>query len=598
MAAGAQNTDYDVVVIGSGFGGGVAALRAAEKGYRVAVLEAGRRFADHEFARTSWRLREFLWAPRLGCHGIFRIDPLRHVLVLSGAGVGGGSLVYANTLYRPPAPVFADGSWPAVTDWHDELDPHYDQASRMLGVTGYPRTSAADVVMRDVAEDLGVGHTYRPADVGVFFGGQPDLGGGGAPAGGEEEPDPYFGGAGPSRRPCRHCGECMTGCRHNAKNTVAKNYLHLAEAVGAVILPLTTVTAIRPRNGDLCGASGYEVEIQDTPRSRQRAGAPCPPSHPPRRRVLSAGQVVVAASALGTQRLLQRQRTHLPRISERLGHRVRTNSEAILAARSPSPDADFTDGVSITSSIHVGEHTHVEPVRYGHGSNLLALMSAMLVDGTVDPDDPTIGRRGPGVRRVLSAVVRRRRELALIHRPRRWSEQSIVLLVMQTLNNSLTLRPRRFLPGLTSAAAEGEANPPWIPAGHEVARRVARRIRGVPVGAVSSLANIPVTGHFLGGAVLGATADDGVVDPYHRLHGHPGIHVMDGSTVPSNLGVNPSLTITALAERAMSTWPNAGERDPRPAPGEPYRQVAAVAPRRPAVPAHAPGALRLPLVPR
>ncbi|MDL5159258.1 GMC family oxidoreductase N-terminal domain-containing protein [Actinomycetospora termitidis] len=569
--------DYDVLVIGSGFGGGVTALRAREKGYRVGVLEAGRRFADHEFARTSWHLRDFLWAPRLGLHGIFRVDPLRHVLVLSGAGVGGGSLVYANTLYRPPPRVFADGSWPEGVDWDDELDAHYDQASRMLGVTTYPRTSAADAVMREVADELGVGHTYRNADVGVLFGDEPGV----------EVPDPYFGGAGPSRHTCRHCGECMTGCRHDAKNTVAKNYLHLAEATGAVVHPLTTATHISPRHGDLSGASGYDVEVRETPRLGHRS----------RRRVLTAGQVVVAASALGTQRLLHRQRAKglLPRISARLGRGVRTNSEAILAARTPDPAADFTDGVAITSSIHVDENTHVEPVRYGHGSNLLALMSAMLVDGTADPDDPTIGRHGPGLRRVVRAVVTRRRELKLLHRPRRWSEESIVLLVMQTLNNSLVLRRRRFLPGLTSAAPDGESAPPWIPAGHEVARRVARRIRGVPVGAASSLANIPVTGHFLGGAVLGSTPDDGVVDAYHRLHGHPGIHVIDGSTIPANLGVNPSLTITALAERALSLWPNAGEADRRPAPGEPYRRVDPVAPHRPAVPAEAPGALRLPL---
>ncbi|GLZ51978.1 GMC family oxidoreductase [Actinomycetospora sp. NBRC 106378] len=569
--------DYDVLVIGSGFGGGVAALRATEKGYRVGVLEAGRRFADQDFARTSWHLRDFLWAPRLGFHGIFRVDPLRHVLVLSGAGVGGGSLVYANTLYRPPARVFADGTWPAGVDWDDELDRHYDQASRMLGVQTYPRTSAADAVMRDVAEELGVGDTYRNADVGVLFGDEPGV----------EVPDPYFGGAGPARRTCIDCGECMTGCRHNAKNTVAKNYLHLAEAAGATVHPMTTATLIRPRHGDLSGASGYEVEVRETPR----------PGHRSRRRVLTAGQVVVSASALGTQRLLHRQRDKglLPRISARLGHGVRTNSEAILAARTPDPAADFTDGVAITSSIHVDENTHVEPVRYGHGSNLLALMSAMLIDGSADPSDPTIGRQGPGWRRILREVVTRRRELPLLHRPKRWSEESIVLLVMQTLNNSLTVRRRRFLPGLTSAKPDGESNPPWIPAGHEVARRVARRIRGVPVGAASSLANIPVTGHFLGGAVLGSTPDDGVVDAYHRLHGHPGVHVIDGSTIPSNLGVNPSLTITALAERALSLWPNAGEPDARPAPGTAYRRVEPVAPVRPVVPEEAPAALRLPL---
>ncbi|GAA4940619.1 cholesterol oxidase [Actinomycetospora succinea] len=563
--------DYDVIVVGSGFGGSVTALRLTEKGYRVGVLEAGRRFADHEFPATSWHLRSYLWAPWARCFGIFRANPLRDVLVLSGAGVGGGSLVYANTLYRPPRAFYEDPQWAGVTDWADELDPAYDQAARMLGVSTYPRVSPSDAVMRDVAEEMGVGHTYRAADVGVFFGAPP----------GEEVPDPFFGGAGPARHGCLHCGECMTGCRHDAKNTLVKNYLFLAEAAGARVHPMTTATAIRPRGGDLSGASGYEVDVRATGR-------------PGGRRTLRAGQVVVAASALGTQRLLHRLRCRgdLPRISPRLGELSRTNSEAILAARTASEAADFTRGVSITSSIHPDDHTHVEPVRYGRGSNLLALLSAVLVDGTSAAHDASLGERGPSLRRIAGELVRSRKTLRALHRPRSWAEQSIVLLVMQTLDNSLTLTPRRFLGGLRSRPGAGTPNPAWIPAGHEVARRVARRMGGFPVGASSTLVNLPVTGHFLGGAVISETPETGVVDPYHRLHGHPGVHVVDGSTVPANLGVNPSLTITALAERAMSLWPNRGGPDPRPAPGEPYRRVAPVAPDRPAVPADAPGALR------
>lgn len=556
--------DYDVLIVGSGFGGGVSALRLVEKGYRVGVLEAGRRFADKDYASSSWRVRDYLYAPRLGCHGIFRMTLLGDVLVLSGAGVGGGSLGYANTLYQPPPAFYADPQWAHITDWRAELAPHYDQASRMLGVVENPATTPSDRVMREVADDMGVGDTYRRAPVGVFFGAP-----GTRP--GDEVPDPYFGGAGPARRSCMHCGECMTGCRHNAKNTITKNYLYLAEQGGAVVHAMTTVTEVRPLPD-----GGYAVATSRTGRPARE------------RRVFTADQVIIAAGPLGTQRLLHamRDRGVLPHISPQLGVRTRTNSEAILAARSRRRDADYTLGVAITSSIHPDEHTHVEPVRYGKGSNLLSLLGAVLVDGTP-------GR--PRWRRALGELRRQRRDLPRLHNPRHWSEQTIVLLVMQSLDNSLTTFTRRTRFGTKLAARQGagEPNPSWIPAGHDVARRVAAKIDGMAGGSWSEIFDVPVTGHLIGGATIGDSPQNGVVDPYHRLYGHPGLHVIDGSTVPANLGVNPSLTITALAERALSFWPNRGDADPRPAPGSDYRRVRAVPPERPAVPITAPGALRL-----
>jgi cholesterol oxidase len=563
-------THYDVLVIGSGFGGSVSALRLTEKGYRVGVLEAGRRFADEDLPKTSWHVRDYLFAPAAGCYGIFRLTPLRDVLVLTGAGVGGGSLGYANTLYQPPDGVYADPQWAHITDWRDELAPHYDQARRMLGVATYPGTSPSDRVMRDVAEDMGIGATYRNADVGVFFGAP-----GTRP--GIDVPDPYFGGAGPARRSCTHCGECMTGCRHNAKNTLVKNYLYLAEQAGTEVHPLTSVHRVRPRRN-----GGYEVHTHRTGRRRAR------------KRTFTADQVIFSAGALGTAQLLHAMRDDgtLPDISPRLGRLTRTNSEAILAARTRNKDADYSSGVAITSSIHPDPVTHVEPVRYGKGSNLLSLLGTVLVDG-----DQPVARWRAGLREMR----RHLRELPALHNPRHWSEQTIVLLVMQTLDNSITtsLRKRRFgRRTLTSKPGEGEPNPTWIPSGHEVARRVAEHIDGVPGGTWGDLVNVPVTGHLIGGCVIGDSPATGVVDAYHRLYGHDGLHVVDGSTVSVNLGVNPSLTITAQAERAMSMWPNHDEADTRPPVGAPYTRVPAVVPRSPVVPTAAPGALRLNLITR
>ncbi|WP_199435078.1 GMC family oxidoreductase N-terminal domain-containing protein [Qaidamihabitans albus] len=559
--------DYDVLVIGSGFGGSVSALRLTEKGYRVGVLEMGRRFADHEFATTSWRVRDYLFAPKFGCTGIFRITPLRDALVLSGAGVGGGSLVYANTLYEPPDAFYEDPQWSAITDWKDELAPYYDQARRMLGVATYPRVTPADEVMREVAADMGIGHTFHPAQVGVFFGGEDT-------APGQEVADPYFGGAGPARRSCIHCGECMTGCRHGAKNTTVKNYLHLAEQAGARVHPMTTVTEVRPLSG-----GGYAVSTVHTRR-------------PWRRRTFTAEQVVFSAASLGTQRLLHRLRDRgvLPRISERLGVLSRTNSEAVLAARTRRRDSEFHRGVAITSSIHPDEVTHVEPVRYGKGSNLLALLGAVLTDPAPGKPRWLLG---------LREMWRQRRVLPTLHNPRHWSEQTIALLVMQTLDNSVTTYTRRGVLGrrMRTRQGIGEPNPVWIPGGHEVTRRVADKIGGIPGGGWNDLVNVPLTGHFIGGCAIGESPATGVVDPYQRLFGYEGLHVVDGSTISANLGVNPSLTITAQAERAMALWPNKGERDPRPPLGEPYRRVSPVVPARPAVPGTAPGALHLPLFP-
>ncbi|MEU3645822.1 GMC family oxidoreductase [Lentzea sp. NPDC034063] len=540
--------DYDVLVIGSGFGGAVTALRLTEKGYRVGVLEAGRRFADDEFPETSWQVRDYLFAPRLGCTGIQRITPLRDVAVLSGAGVGGGSLVYANTLYRPPPPFFRDPRWGHITDWEDELAPHYDQASRMLGVVDNPCRTPGDRLLHDVATDLGVGATFRSSRVGVHFG----------PSGA----DPYFGGAGPRRGTCVGCGACMTGCRHNAKNTLPKNYLHLAERAGAQVWPLTTVVDVRPH------LHGYRVVAR---RTGGRAT-----------RTFTSGQVVFAAASLGTQRLLHRIRDRggLPNLSSRLGFLCRTNSEAVVAVRVPSGRVDNSRGLAITSSIHPDADTHVEVVRYGRGSNLMGLLMTTLVDG------------GPArLRRGLAQLVRERGSVLRMHTPRAWSEETIALLVMQSLDNSLTTVSRRGR--MTTRQGEGAPNPSWNPAGHDVARRLATKAGGAARGAWTDLANIPLTGHLIGGCVIGDSPATGVVDPYQRVHGCPGLHVVDGSAIPANLGVNPALTITALAERAMSLWPNKGEPDPRPEPGAAYRRVAAVAPWSPVVPHTAPGALRL-----
>jgi cholesterol oxidase len=570
--------DYDVLIIGSGFGGSVSALRLTEKGYRVGVLEAGRRFADAEFAKTSWNLRKFLWAPRLGMYGIQRIHLLRNVMILAGAGVGGGSLNYANTLYVPPEPFFADQQWAHITDWRAELMPHYEQAQRMLGVVTNPTFTDADRIMKEVADDMGVGDTFVPTPVGVFFGPE------GAKTPGKRTPDPYFGGAGPERTGCIECGACMTGCRYGAKNTLVKNYLGLAESHGAQVLPMTTVTGFRQRPDGM-----WEVSTARTGRWLRRS-----------RKTFTATHLIMAAGTFGTQKLLFKMRDtgRLPRLSDKLGVLTRTNSESIVGAGrlQARPDLDLTHGVAITSSIHPTADTHVEPVRYGKGSNAMGLLQTLMTDGA-GPGGTDV----PRWRQLLDQAGADPRQMLRMLNPARWSERTVIALVMQHLDNSITTfthRGRLGIRRMTSKQGHGLPNPTWIPAGNEVTRRIAEKIDGVAGGTWGELFNIPLTAHFLGGAAIGDSPEHGVIDPYQRVYGYPTMSVMDGAAISSNLGVNPSLSITAQAERAAALWPNKGELDQRPAQGEPYRRLAPIDPAHPVVPADAPAALRrLPIEP-
>lgn len=578
--------DHDVVVVGSGFGGSVAALRLAEKGYDVLVIEAGRRFADADFPTTNWRLSRYFWVPRLHWFGVQRIHALGDVVILAGAGVGGGSLNYANTLYVPPTPFFTDPQWGDVTDWSAELAPYYEQARRMLGVIDEnPCEGPVEQLMRETADAMGVAATFRKTPVGVFFGrggtSEPDV----------TVPDPFFGGVGPSRTGCTECGNCMVGCRVGAKNTLVKNYLGLAEQLGVGVEPLRTVVDVRPIDA-ADPAGGWCV-------TTERTGAWLNKDS----RTVTAKDVVLAAGTWGTQGLLHRMKAGgvLPQLSDRLGDLTRTNSEALVGAmtRSVPVGTDLTRGVAITSSFHPDAVTHVENVRYGKGSNAMGSLLTLMADGRPD------GAKGGRVRGVFKELVHRPGLVGfLLPAPaRRFSERTIIGLVMQHLDNSISVRPRRrrVLPGwrLVSGPGHGAPNPRWIPAGHEAMRTLARKLQertGVPAvagGSLTELVDVPMTAHFLGGCVVGSSPVRGVVDPYDRVWNYPGLHVVDGSTVSANLGVNPALTITAMAERAFALWPNRGEPDPRPAPSEAFEHVAPVPPSHPAVPASSYGALRL-----
>jgi cholesterol oxidase len=529
----------DYVVVGSGFGGSVCALRLAEKGYGVLVLERGRRFEDDEYALSTWDVRRYLWAPAFGCYGILQVSPFRDVVVLHGAGVGGGSLGYAGVLMEPDERTFATPAWNTPIDWRARLAPHFETARRMLGVAPNPRLGPADHALREIAAALGRGASFRPTRVGVFFG---EPGREGAVV-----PDPYFGGEGPARAGCIHCGACMVGCRHNAKNTLVKNYLFLAERRGVEVREGCEVTDVRPLPEGQADGARYEVVYR---RSIGLLGRLLLPS----RRVRTRG-VVLAAGALGTMRLLFRCRDvtrSLPRLSPRLGERVRTNSESILGSSARGTAVDYSKGVAITSIIEADEVTTVEPVRYPAGSSMMRLLSFPMIPA---------GSVALRVARSLVELLRRPRDFWETHLRPRWAERTTVVLVMQNVDHRIRMALGRspltlWRRGLVSSRAAGEGVPARIEIGREVARRFAGRTDGVPGGSLNEeLFGVPMTAHILGGCPVGATSDEGVVSDRFEVHGYPGLLVVDGSVMPANPGVNPSLTITAVAEYAMSRIP-------------------------------------------
>ena len=527
---------FDYVIIGSGFGGSVSAMRLTEKGYRVVVLERGRRFRDEDFPRSNWNLRKYLWAPSLGCHGILQISPFRDVFVLHGAGVGGGSLGYANVLMAPDDRMFESPAWKHLADWKSLLRPHYDTARRMLGVATNPRLSPADHVLQQIADEMGSGASFQPTPVGAFFG-TPGREG-------EEVPDPYFDGEGPPRRGCTHCGGCLVGCRHNAKNTLVKNYLYLAERWGAEVRPESEVRDIRPLPTTQPDGARYEVVYR-------RLGGFVPAGETR----LRARNVILSAGTLGTLRLLFRCRDvtgSLPHISPRLGDMVRTNSEALLGSVSRPLDTDYSKGIAITSIFQPDPVTSVEPVRYPAGSSLMRFMSGPLIES---------GNLPVRLLKSLLDIVSRPVDFLRTHVLPGWAQRTTIILVMQTEDNRIQLRPGRsiftlFRRGLVSAPDPAHPVPGKIAVAHEVTTKFADRTDGVPLGSINEgLFDIPMTAHILGGCPFGEDAREGVLDLSCQVHGYPGLHVVDGSIVPANPGVNPSLTITALAEYAMSRIP-------------------------------------------
>lgn len=526
-----MNHDFDWVIVGSGFGGSVSALRLAEKGYKVAVIEVGRRFSDQDFAKTAWNVRRYFWMPKLGLRGIMRMTPFKDVFVVSGSGVGGGSLGYANTLYRPRPAFYTDPQWGDLADWERELGPHYVTAERILGVTLYRDEGPADQLLRRYAEETGADNTYANTQVGVYFG-EPE----------QTVPDPFFGGEGPDRTGCLKCGSCMVGCRYGAKNTLVKNYLYFAEKLGAKVIPGRQVTAIQPLGaGD--GSDGFRLQTQRSGAILRKRPA-----------TITAGGVIVAAGALGTNNLLANclHNGDLPKLSQRVGHVVRTNSESIQAVTAPDDSRDFSRSVAITSSIYPDPDTHIEVVTYGKAGDIMSRLFTIMTGKGTRLTRPV---------KWLGAIARHPLDtLKLIFKPRFWSQRTVILLVMQSIDSAMRLKPipKKLGKGVRLQTEQDpeRPNPTFIQAAEDATKWFAKEMNGIAQSSIAeSTLNIPTTAHILGGAVVGAGPESGVIDRDGHVFGYANLMVCDGSAVPANPGVNPSLTITAMTERAMSKVP-------------------------------------------
>lgn len=555
--------DYDVIVVGSGFGGSVAAMRAAEKGYRVGVMEAGKRWTDEHLPKTSWDVRKFAWQPEMELYGIQRFRYLDDVIVLSGSGVGGGSLVYANTLYYPHDKFFNAPGWSYITDWKEETIPYYDLTQRMFGVMPSPYLDTdGDRIVKSVAKDMQ--RPYVRAPLGIYFG-----------TPGVEADDPYFGGVGPRRRGCISCGNCMIGCPHNAKNKLTTNYLYLAEQRGAVIHELHEVHELKPLED-----GGYEV-VARHPGTIGRLR---------KHHHYTAEQVVISAHAYGTAQLLfkMKHNGHLPNLSSELGKRARTNSEALISVQRAEGDfkqdpekVHLVPGTSsVTAAIQADEESTMGPVYYGAGSDSMAFLYTAQTEDHKRP-----------IHAFVEELIHHPEKTLSIDDARNWAERGFNMLCMRDHDDWLDLYWKDDM--LRSKPGSSGAPPAILDIANEVAARVAEKLGGKPAQTWFAVANRATSSHFIGGMTIADNAEKGVIDAYQRVFGHPGLHIMDGSVIPANPGVNPSLSISALAERAMSFWPNKGEEDPRPPLGSGYDRIKPVMPHNPIVPKGAPAEYRL-----